>query len=84
MININFRIHTNAYIINLSNICSLALMACPLTKRPWLTGSLLITGVILFSGTCYYSSIYGDLRYNKLAPLGGTSLILAWLSMIFF
>jgi len=63
---------------------SLALMAVPLVKRPWLTGSLMITGIILFSGTCYYSSTTGDSRFNRLAPLGGTSLILAWVSMMFF
>lgn len=48
---------------------SLALMAVPLVKRPWLTGSLMVTGIILFSGTCYYSSITGDQKFNRLAPL---------------
>lgn len=63
---------------------SLALMAVPLVKRPWLTGPLMITGIILFSGTCYYSATTGDTKFNRLAPLGGTALILAWMSMMFF
>lgn len=63
---------------------SLALMAVPLVKRPWLTGSLMVTGIILFSGTCYYSALTGDSKFNRLAPLGGTSLILAWVSMMIF
>lgn len=63
---------------------SLALLAIPLTKRPWLTGTLMTTGVILFTGTCYYAALTGDQRFNRLAPIGGTTLILAWLSMAFF
>ncbi|CAO1413789.1 unnamed protein product [Diamesa serratosioi] len=65
-------------------IHSVALMAVPLTKRPYLTGSLMLTGVVLFSGTCYYSSLYNDQRFNKLAPIGGVALILAWASIMFF
>lgn len=63
---------------------SIALIAIPLVKRPWLTGSLMVTGILLFSGTCYYSALTGDNKLNRLAPLGGTTLILAWLSMMFF
>ncbi|CRK99377.1 CLUMA_CG012608, isoform A [Clunio marinus] len=63
---------------------SIALLAIPLVKRPWLTGPLMITGILLFSGTCYYSALTGDQKFNRLAPLGGTSLILAWVSMMWF
>lgn len=63
---------------------SLALLAIPLVKRPWLTGSMMTAGIVLFTGTCYYASLTGDQRFNRLAPLGGTTLILAWLSMALF
>lgn len=63
---------------------SIALMATPLAKRPYLTGSLLAAGMFLFSGTCYYAALTNDERYNRLAPLGGTLLILGWVSLMFF
>ncbi|KAG5682419.1 hypothetical protein PVAND_011772 [Polypedilum vanderplanki] len=63
---------------------SIVLLAVPLTKRPMLTGSLIATGMTLFSGTCYYAALTGDERYNRLAPLGGTLLILGWISLMFF
>lgn len=70
--------------LNSISIVSLALLAIPLTKRPWLTGTLMTTGVILFTGTCYYAAFTGDQRFNRLAPIGGTTLILAWISMALF
>lgn len=63
---------------------SIALLATPLAKRPLLTGSLMTAGTILFSGTCYYASLTNDQRYNRLAPIGGTLLILGWISLMFF
>ncbi|CAG9804713.1 unnamed protein product [Chironomus riparius] len=63
---------------------SIALLATPLTKRPYLTGSLMLAGMTLFSGTCYYAALTNDERYNRLAPFGGTLLILGWISLMFF
>lgn len=63
---------------------SIALLATPLAKRPYLTGSLMSAGMILFSGTCYYAALTSDERYNRLAPVGGTLLILGWISLMFF
>lgn len=63
-------------------IHSVALLGVPLTRRPVLVGSLMTTGLILFSGTCYYQAITGDGRIRKLTPYGGILLILSWLAMI--
>ncbi|XP_070496018.1 transmembrane protein 256 homolog [Chironomus tepperi] len=63
---------------------SLALMAIPISKRPYLTGLLMTSGMVLFSGTCYYAALTNDERYNRLAPIGGTLLILGWMSLMFF
>lgn len=101
---------------NIHFIHSIALLATPLTKRPFIviwhfhhfcpihfetsrwvlfawsifqTGSLFITGMILFSGTCYYKAIKKSKGESvehipaQLAPYGGTCLILGWLSMLF-
>lgn len=53
------------------------------------TGTLFITGMILFSGTCYYKAIKKSKGQEvdnipaQLAPYGGVCLILGWLSMFF-
>lgn len=62
---------------------SLALLAVPLCRNPRATGGLLITGTVLFSGPCYYYAFTGENKFGKLAPIGGTILILGWLSMVF-
>lgn len=49
---------------------SIALLATPLTKRPYLTGSLMLSGMLFFSGTCYWTAFTNDESYNRLAPLG--------------
>lgn len=46
------------------------------------TGILFISGTTLFAGACYYRAFTGKDTYGKLAPVGGTLLIIAWLSMI--
>ncbi|XP_031621064.1 transmembrane protein 256 homolog [Contarinia nasturtii] len=70
-------------------IHSVVLLATPLTKRPLITGTLFISGMLLFSGTCYYKAIKKAKGENveyipaHLAPCGGLCLILGWLSMLF-
>ncbi|KAH9278544.1 Transmembrane protein [Echinococcus granulosus] len=59
---------------------SLALLGVRSSRFPQLTASLLLTGTILFSGTCYYTALSNDNRFVRIAPIGGVTLILAWLS----
>jgi len=42
----------------------------------------MFTGMVLFSGTLYYSSITGDRRVRFVTPYGGVLLILSWFLMI--
>ncbi|XP_033638144.1 transmembrane protein 256 homolog [Asterias rubens] len=60
---------------------SLALLAAPLTRRPMLVGSLMASGMTLFCGPCYYYAMTSDPTPVKVAPYGGTLLIVAWVAM---
>ncbi|XP_011662190.1 transmembrane protein 256 homolog [Strongylocentrotus purpuratus] len=60
---------------------TLALLGIPLTNNPNLSGSLLTLGMVLFSGTCYFSALTGSTALNRLAPIGGMTLIAGWASM---
>ncbi|CAL1272272.1 unnamed protein product [Larinioides sclopetarius] len=62
---------------------TLALLAVPLTKRPYLVGSLLTTGMLIFCGTCYAYALTGNKSIIRFTPYGGSLLIIAWLSMVF-
>ena len=62
---------------------SLALLAVPLTGHPWLSGSLLFTGMTVFSGTCYIHVLTGNKGIIRFTPMGGITLIIAWLSMAY-
>lgn len=62
---------------------SLALLGVPLSRSPKVAGTLFVLGTILFSGPCYYHAITGENKFGKFAPVGGTVLILAWLSLVF-
>ncbi|XP_052782400.1 transmembrane protein 256 homolog [Mya arenaria] len=61
---------------------SAALMAVPLTRHPKLIGSAMFTGMVIFSGTCYYQAITKDSRIRFFTPYGGMLLIVSWLLMI--
>lgn len=63
-------------------IHSLALLAAPLARKPYLTTTLMTSGMVLFCGTCYYISFTNDRRYSHLTPVGGFLLIFAWLSFV--
>jgi len=63
-------------------IHTLALLAVPLTNRPNLVGTLLVTGTALFSGTCYVHGATGNSEVIKYTPYGGMTLICAWIAMI--
>ena len=62
---------------------SIALLGLPLARQPMVTGLLMITGTMLFSGTLYYRAFTGKRVLGRLAPLGGTCFIAAWLSLLF-
>ncbi|KAK5647039.1 hypothetical protein RI129_005503 [Pyrocoelia pectoralis] len=61
---------------------TLALLGTPMCRNPRISSSLFTLGMVLFSGPCYYHAFTGDDRFGRLAPIGGTVLILAWLSMV--
>ena len=61
---------------------SVMLALCPLLKRPHLSGSLFLGGTLIFSGSCYAAALSKDRENGRLAPIGGTTLILAWLSLV--
>ncbi|KAK2143121.1 hypothetical protein LSH36_875g01063 [Paralvinella palmiformis] len=62
---------------------TLALLAVPLAGKPVLVGSLLVTGMTVFCGTCYISALTGNSSLNRFTPYGGMTLIAAWASMMF-
>ena len=51
-------------------------------KRPNLTTALFASGVAIFSGSCYLAALTGNRSNGRLAPIGGTTLIFAWLSLM--
>uniref|UniRef100_A0A023EIZ1 Uncharacterized protein n=1 Tax=Aedes albopictus TaxID=7160 RepID=A0A023EIZ1_AEDAL len=61
---------------------SLALLAAPLARKPYLTAAFLTSGMALFCGTCYYISFTNDRRVSQLTPVGGFLLIFGWLSFL--
>ncbi|GAB6025609.1 hypothetical protein CHUAL_011336 [Chamberlinius hualienensis] len=61
----------------------LALMAVPITRRPILTGTLFLIGLLIFSGSCYIHAFTGWGSIRVITPVGGSTLLLAWASMIF-
>ena len=63
-------------------IHSVALLGVPLVRKPSLTGSLMVGGILMFCGTTYYHAFTGDKQYRQFTPYGGILLIAAWLSMI--
>lgn len=50
----------------------------------WLfqTGTLMASGIVLFSGSCYYHALTESTKIRMVTPYGGFLLIFAWLSMI--
>jgi len=63
-------------------IHTLAILAVPLTKRPVLSGTLIITGTTIFCGTIYYHALTNEKHLRKYTPYGGIVLMLGWLSMV--
>ena len=63
-------------------IHSVLLATAPLSKRPNVFGALCSFGILGFSGSCYAAALTEDRTYGKLAPVGGFSLISAWLVLL--
>jgi len=61
---------------------SFALMAMPLAHYPFLTGTLMITGTLAFSGSMYYRALTGEKWMQPYATMGGFCLMAAWLSLV--
>lgn len=59
---------------------SLLLLAVPAARFPLLTGTLVVGGMAMFCGACYATA--KGYSVAKVAPFGGTMLIVAWLSLI--
>ncbi|GAB6025610.1 hypothetical protein CHUAL_011337 [Chamberlinius hualienensis] len=64
-------------------IHSLALMAVPATRRPAITGSLFVLGMLLFCGSCYVHALTEYKPIRQVTPYGGMLLICGWISMLF-
>jgi len=58
------------------------MIASSLSRYPVLSGALMAFGTTIFCGACYYYGLTGDASARKFAPFGGTTLIVAWLSLI--
>lgn len=61
---------------------SAALLAIPNCRKPRLTGSLMVGGMLIFCGSTYYHALTEDTTVRKFTPYGGMLLILGWLSLI--
>ena len=45
-------------------------------------GTLLTSGMVLFSGSCYYHALTENAKVRVVTPYGGVLLILGWLAMM--
>ena len=68
--------------VRLHMVHSVMLAICPLLPRPALSGALFLGGIAGFSGSCYAAVLTQDRQNGKFAPVGGTLLMLGWLSLI--
>ncbi|KAL0132588.1 hypothetical protein PUN28_000386 [Cardiocondyla obscurior] len=62
-------------------IHTLALLGLPLCKHPAVASILMMSGIVLFCGSCYYTAFTNDRTFSKTTPIGGFCFILAWCSM---
>jgi len=61
---------------------TMGIVASSMGTYPKVSGTLMAVGTTIFCGSCYYFGFTGDTSLNKYAPVGGSTLILAWLSLI--
>ncbi|XP_026830801.1 transmembrane protein 256-like [Ooceraea biroi] len=63
-------------------IHTLALLGLPLCRVPALSAIFMLSGIMLFCGSCYYTAFTYDRRFSATTPIGGFCLILGWCSML--
>lgn len=51
-------------------------------RAPLVSGTLFAAGIAIFSGSCYAAALTGARENGRFAPVGGSTLILAWLSLV--
>ncbi|KAL6748479.1 hypothetical protein V8C86DRAFT_1149486 [Haematococcus lacustris] len=57
------------------------LAVAPLARRPTWVAGLAAVGTLLFSGSCYAIALTQNRAFAKAAPMGGLTLIAAWLAL---
>jgi len=50
----------------------------PRSRLWWWAGTLMVAGIVLFCGSLYVAALGGYRGVTRLAPLGGTAFIAAW------
>ncbi|KAK6726903.1 hypothetical protein RB195_004914 [Necator americanus] len=63
-------------------IHTLALLASPRAKYPWLTSAVFLSGIVMFCGPCYHYSITAQENTRRFTPIGGVLFIIGWLTFI--
>ncbi|VDM61979.1 unnamed protein product [Angiostrongylus costaricensis] len=61
---------------------TLAILAAPKARYPYLTSAVFLSGIIMFCGPCYHYSIAGQESTRKFTPIGGVMFILGWITFI--
>lgn len=61
--------------------CGVALNANEANLWFKFAGAFLIVGILLFSGGLILRSVTGNVLFGQFAPIGGSGLILAWVSI---
>ncbi|RWS26549.1 protein of unknown function (DUF423)-like protein [Leptotrombidium deliense] len=61
----------------------LALIGVTLARRPNISGTLFTIGMSLFCGTVYVYALTGNEQIIQLTPVGGITMMIAWLSLVF-
>uniref|UniRef100_A0A671NKT1 Transmembrane protein 256 n=1 Tax=Sinocyclocheilus anshuiensis TaxID=1608454 RepID=A0A671NKT1_9TELE len=60
---------------------SLALLGAARCRKPALAGAILLAGMGCFCGPLYHQALTNDPSFSKLAPIGGSLLIVGWAAM---
>jgi len=61
---------------------ALLMAAAPaVARKPGLVAGLAAAGTALFSGSCYTLALTEDRSWAKFAPVGGFTLMAAWLAL---
>ncbi|XP_015608423.1 transmembrane protein 256 homolog [Cephus cinctus] len=63
-------------------IHTLALLGLPMCRAPFIAGIFMLSGMVMFCGTCYYYAFTGEKRFSRVTPIGGMCFILGWLGML--